>query len=165
MVKYKKLKRIWESNMNNKEECNAINYEQVLDNYGFVSNTIVGRSMYPMLRNRRDTIVIVPVDGELKKNDVPLYRRDGKYILHRIISVKTDYYIIRGDNCLEKEYVTKDMIIGRLAEFYRDEKKVSLNSFSYKLYVLVWSKTFGVRLLYKKSRGCFSKITKRFRNK
>ena len=46
----------------------------------------VGDSMEPMLRNRKDTIIIEPVHGRLKRYDLPLYRRpDGKYVLHRIL--------------------------------------------------------------------------------
>lgn len=52
-------------------------------------STTVGDSMEPMLRNRRDTIIIEPVHGRLKRYDLPLYRRpDGKYVLHRILHVK-----------------------------------------------------------------------------
>ena len=52
-------------------------------------STTVGDSMEPMLRNRKDTIIIEPVHGRLKRYDLPLYRRpDGKYVLHRILHVK-----------------------------------------------------------------------------
>ena len=37
-------------------------------------STTVGDSMEPMLRNRRDTIIIEPVHGRLKRYDLPLYR-------------------------------------------------------------------------------------------
>lgn len=142
---------------------NAIDYEQLIQEQGFFCNTIVGRSMYPMLRNRKDTIVIKKNSGRLKKYDIPLYKRDGKYILHRIISVKSDHYIIRGDNCLEKEYVTDDMIIGVLSEFYRGDKKVLLNHVLYRLYVFVWRYTFGIRFLYKKVRAGFSRAKRAIR--
>ena len=60
-------------------------------------STTVGDSMEPMLRNRRDTIIIEPVHGRLKRYDLPLYRRpDGKYVLHRILHVKKEGYIICG---------------------------------------------------------------------
>ena len=38
-------------------------------------STTVGDSMEPMLRNRKDTIIIEPVHGRLKRYDLPLYRR------------------------------------------------------------------------------------------
>ena len=64
-------------------------------------STTVGDSMEPMLRNRRDTIIIEPVHGRLKRYDLPLYRRpDGKYVLHRILHVKKEGYIICGGQSL-----------------------------------------------------------------
>ena len=57
-------------------------------------STTVGDSMEPMLRNRKDTIIIEPVHGRLKRYDLPLYRRpDGKYVLHRILHVKKNGYV------------------------------------------------------------------------
>ena len=55
-------------------ENEVINYEKLLKEQGFSVSTTVGLSMYPMLRNRRDTIIIRPVDRPLRKNDIPLYK-------------------------------------------------------------------------------------------
>lgn len=141
-----------------KKNEKVTDYEQLIKEQGFVCNTIVGRSMYPMLRNRKDTIVVKKVSGRLKKYDVPLYKRDGKYILHRIIAVKSDHYVIRGDNCYEREYVTDDMIIGVLSDFYRGEKKIQLDNLFYKSYVIFWRYTFGIRFLLKKVRGALGRV-------
>ena len=75
--------------------------------------------MYPMLRDRRDTIMIRPVEGRLKKYDVPLYRRGYRrgeaYVLHRIVKVLPDSYVICGDNCFKKEYgIREEQILGVL---------------------------------------------------
>ena len=91
----------------------SMNIENVLEEKGVFVSTTVGVSMYPMLRNRKDTIVIKPVHGRLKKYDVPLYQRGSDYVLHRIVKVTSDGYVICGDNCLNKEYqVTDDDIVG-----------------------------------------------------
>ena len=126
------------------------NIEQQLIDQGVYVSTTVGWSMWPMLRNRRDRIVVLPVgDKELKKYDLPLYRRpDGKYILHRIIGVKKDYYIIRGDNTFLREYVPKEWVLGYVSEFYREGKHVSSSSRAYRFYIVVW------RLVYP-ARWCF----------
>lgn len=49
--------------------------EEALESQGFYMSTTVGVSMFPLLRNRRDTILIRPVTEPLKKYDVPLYKR------------------------------------------------------------------------------------------
>lgn len=61
--------------------------EEVLASQGVYISTTSGVSMYPMLRDRRDTIIIRPVSGRLKKYEVPLYRRGEDYVLHRIVKV------------------------------------------------------------------------------
>ena len=72
-----------------------ITIENAIKENGFYLSTIVGDSMMPLLRNRRDTVKIIPVSGRLKKYDLPLYKRpDGKYVLHRIVKVKKDHYEI-----------------------------------------------------------------------
>lgn len=110
--------------------------EDILEKDGAFVSTTVGSSMYPMLRDRRDTVVIRKYAGRLKKYDVPLYKRNGRYILHRIVKVLPDSYIIRGDNCRRKEYgITDQDIIGVLREFYRDDKKIDMEGIAYRLYV------------------------------
>ena len=49
------------------------NIEEILSGQGFYVSTTVGMSMWPMLKNRRDRIVISPVgDRQLRPLDVPL---------------------------------------------------------------------------------------------
>lgn len=98
----------------------GVRIEEVLEREGVLVSTTVGVSMYPMLRNRRDTVIVSPASGHLKKYDVPLYRRGGKYVLHRIVDVVDDRYVICGDNCIRREYdITDREIIGVLTGFYR----------------------------------------------
>ena len=110
-------------------------------------STTVGDSMEPMLRNRRDTIVLKPVTGALKRYDLPLYRRpNGQYVLHRILHVKKDGYVICGDNRWWKEYpVPQDWILGVVIEFYRGEKHIYVTDWKYRLYVHLWCDLFWAR--------------------
>lgn len=122
--------------------------EDVLKEDGMFVGTTVGSSMYPMLRNRRDTIIVMPYEGRLKKYDVPLYKRGSSYILHRIVEVRPDSYVICGDNCDQKEYgITDEQILGVLTGFYRGAKQVQMDSWKYKLYVRFWCKLFPIRWL------------------
>jgi len=99
-----------------------------------------GVSMWPMIRNGKDSVRIVPVEGRLKKNDIPLYKdRLGRYVIHRIIKVTDTGYVICGDGLYEKEYdITDKNIIGRVEGFFRKEKYISCSAKGYKLYVKVW---------------------------
>lgn len=135
--------------MNNKRQI-----EDVLKEEGVFVSTTVGVSMFPMLRNRKDTIIVTPYKGRLKKYDVPLYKRDSSYILHRIIEVRPDSYVICGDNCIQKEYgITDEQILGVLTGFYRGAKKVNMDGIGYKLYARVWPFSYPVRKLCAKMRS------------
>ena len=104
-------------------------------------STTVGDSMEPMLRNRKDTIIIEPVHGRLKRYDLPLYRRpDGKYVLHRILHVKKNGYVICGDNRWWKENVPDEWIVGVVTEFYRREEHIYITDRKYRLYVHLYRK-------------------------
>jgi hypothetical protein len=96
--------------------------EQVLQETGVYIGPTVGTSMLPMLKNRRDTIVVKAKSERLKPLDVALYIRGGKYILHRVLSVTDTGYIIRGDNCYCDEIVPEETVIGVLTEFFRKKK-------------------------------------------
>ena len=93
--------------------------ESVLEKEGYFVSTTSGASMFPMLRNRKDTVVIYPVNSCLKKYDVLLYKRENNYVLHRVVKVLENGYLIRGDNCLYDEFVLDSQVIGILASFYR----------------------------------------------
>ena len=110
---------------------------EILDSFGKYSGLTTGTSMLPLLHQGKDTIIVVKPEGRLKKYDVALYvTSQGKYIMHRVVEVHDDHYIIMGDNLLAKEYVTDDMICGKLIGFYKNGKHYvdCENSKLYKLY-------------------------------
>ena len=123
--------------------------EEILTREGFYVSTTVGMSMWPMLRNRRDRIVLSPVGEErLSRYDLPMYRRaDGKYVLHRIIAVRDGEYVIRGDNTYQKEYVKDGQIVGVVREFYRGNRHVLASARTYRAYAALWHFIFPLRRL------------------
>ena len=108
--------------------------KKVLAEDGVFVSTTSGVSMRPLLRHRRDTIIVTPTSERLKKYDVALYQRGDAYVLHRVIKVLHDSYIIRGDNCILLEHVKDEEILGKLTGIYRKEKQVKMDGFGYKLY-------------------------------
>ena len=137
------------SQMNNFESYESIDALIAADGESISSTS--GISMYPMLRHRRDTVVIEKINRPLKKHDVPLYRaKSGKLLLHRILRVKSDCYVIRGDNTYSLEYVPKESVIGVLREFYRNGKHyVCATSKKYKVYVFFMRLSYPLRYLWK----------------
>ncbi len=106
--------------------------EQVLDQKGVYVCMTKGISMEPMLTAGRDTVVIKKPEFPLKRYDIPVYRRGEDYVMHRIIKVTKNGYIIRGDNCAGLEYdITNADIVGVLAAFYHDGNYVEYGDAEY----------------------------------
>ena len=114
---------------------NVKTIEEVLLATGKYIGPTVGTSMLPMLKNRRDTIVVKAKTERLKPLDVALYKRGNLYILHRVLKVTDTGYIIRGDNCYYDEIVPEEDVIGVLTEFFRKKTHYSCTDEKYLKYV------------------------------
>ncbi len=125
----------------------TIGFEEILKRDGVLVYRTQGVSMRPMLKQNRDLVTIRPVSGRLKKYDVPLYRKQGGgYLLHRIIAVTENGYVIRGDNTYKKELdVTDNDIVGVLTAFKRKGKDYTVESKGYRLYARVWNFIYPLR--------------------
>ena len=122
-----------------------VTIEEVLATNGKYVGPTVGVSMLPMLKNRRDSIIVLPKTDRLKPLDVALYRRGKDYVLHRVLSLTEEGYIIRGDNCYADEIVPEDAVIGVLSEFYRKDKHVLCTDEKYLRYVKRRVKNYPIR--------------------
>lgn len=108
--------------------------ETILQTEGRFLSVTKGVSMRPMLKSGRDVIVVVPKTQRLKPLDVALYRRGDAYVLHRVISVIENGYIIRGDNTYSDEIVPEKDVFGVLTEYFSKGRTVSVTDEKYKKY-------------------------------
>ncbi len=141
-----------------------LDIEEVLSKGEIVITGFSGTSMYPMLRSGKDKVVVEKLTRKLKNNDVPLYKSgDGRFILHRIIKIKSEGYVIRGDNLYRKEFnVRDDDIIGVLTGFYRGNRFYKCDSLKYKIYILYIRLSYPIRyVLFKKIRPLLSKFKRK----
>lgn len=132
-------------------------FEELLEKNGYLVYTNVGFSMLPLLRQRRDIIEIRRKDPatRCKRYDAVLYKRGDKYILHRVLKVRPNDYVIVGDHCFRREYgITDKQILGIMARVIRDGKSIYPTDWKYKLYVHLWCDFYPVRaaILYSKMR-------------
>ena len=124
-------------------------FQQYLQQHGRLIYSNVGNSMWPLLRQGRDLVVIEPAAGRLRRYDVPLYQRDsGKYVLHRVLRVRQRDYVLCGDNRWQRESGIGDRhIVGVLTAVIRDGKEFPVTAFRYRLYVHLWCDLFPLRAL------------------
>ncbi len=132
-----------------------LSIEEYLSQNGEFFTTPHGDSMWPLLHNKKDSIHVVSVDGRLKKHDVALYiRSNGQYVLHRVMKVCEDSYVMCGDSQFVLEPGIKDsQVIGRLDGFYRGNKYHTVRDRSYKIYVKLWCISPRLRKLLMKITG------------
>ena len=108
--------------------------EDVLKDKSFVIISTAGYSMAPMLRDRKDTVEIHTPTKSPRKYDVVLFKKGNRLVLHRIIKVMQNGYVIRGDNAIEKDKVNTEDIIGELYAFTRNGKRHTVSDMSYRIY-------------------------------
>ena len=147
-------------------EQEKLKIEDVLRLQGKYVGPTVGVSMLPMLKNRRDTIIVVPKTERLKPLDVALYKRGDAYVLHRVLDTVDGGYIIRGDNCYVNENVPEQAVFGVLTEFYRKDKHILCTDEKYLRYVhrrlkMYKFRRFFVRIKWKIKSVC-KKILRAF---
>lgn len=121
---------------------------EIIDSLGAYISSPSGTSMRPMLRGARDTVRVERYEGRLRRYDVALYESGEKHVLHRVVRVRENDYVFRGDNCDYTEYGINDaMIVGRLVGFWRDEKYISCDALTYRLYARVHTALYPLRFL------------------
>lgn len=110
-----------------------------------------GTSMLPMLRQGVDEVVLSPVPDKLKKYDLPFYqRRNGQFVLHRIVAVGQTYTCI-GDNQFELEPgLEHSQMIGVVTAFTRAGREHTVNELSYRIYCRVWHHSRALRHFWRR---------------
>ncbi len=121
-------------------------FSQELAETGRVVYTTRGTSMRPLLRQGKDVVVIETPKEHCKKYDTVLFlRKNGQYVLHRILKINGDQYWIVGDNCLGGEMVSEQQIIGVMTSLKRGGRSVKLTDWRYRLYVRLWCAPYRLR--------------------
>ena len=114
-----------------------------------------GHSMFPLLRNGKDDVILYPYKKEeLAPMDVVLFKYHNKHLLHRIIRREGNHLLMQGDGSfIAKEECTIDNVIGKVGTIVRlPDKMISVDSWQWKLASLLWNKTgilktFLIRIL------------------
>ena len=127
---------------------------------GTVKLPITGTSMLPLLVQGRDFVILEQAKAPLQKLDLPFYRRrDGAFVLHRVVAVEETTYTMCGDNQWVLETgIAPDQIIGIVTEIERKGKRFSVTDKRYTRYVRLWHRLLPCRKLLVRLRGVKTRL-------
>ena len=113
--------------------------KEKIDNGGTVKLPITGTSMLPLLVWGRDTVDIIKCENP-KKGDIIFYLRDnGQFVLHRIVGIDDEGYVLCGDNQWRLEHGIRDRnIIAVVTSITRKGKTFEVTNLPYRIYSKVW---------------------------
>ena len=147
---------------------NKTTYEQELAKNGKLIYTTVGMSMRPFLRSGEDMMVIeAKKDQRFSARDVVLYRRkSGKYVLHRIMWVRPEDYVLCGDNCWDLERGIRDeQILGVLTTVIRNGKQMDVTDKGYRAKVYAWWLLYPLRAVVIWNRNKLEKLWQKIKKR
>lgn len=131
------------------EEKELKTIEQSLDECGIAVTLTKGTSMWPLLKEGKNQVLLVSTKNRMPKNqDIVLYRRrDGAFILHRIMQILPDgSFLLCGDHQWKAdEKIKKEQILAVAEGFYRKGQFIDENHKGYQLYKKVWNSSLGLR--------------------
>lgn len=130
--------------------------------------TVSGNSMKPFFIDQKTIVTLEKITKPLKKKDIVFYQNyNGQFILHRIISIKKNCIIIRGDALTKKEYLDYTNMIAIVTSYKNVNKEIKTSSFWYKRRVGLWLfikplvsvffKIYGKFMFYKRKDKKMSK--------
>lgn len=143
---------------------NTSSIEAYLNEHGTLTYTFKGVSMNPLLKQGRDLFTVASkTSARCKKYDVVLYRRPpNQLVLHRVVEVRENDYVILGDNCIAKEYGIRDKdIIGVMVSCNRKGKVISVADWRYRLYSHIWVAIHPGIILLKQTRSRLARVVRR----
>ncbi|MCR5452889.1 MAG: S26 family signal peptidase [Lachnospiraceae bacterium] len=102
-----------------------------------------GSSMYPLIVEGRDSVLIVPLSPERKDvrvNDILLFRREGSIlVLHRVVKKNKQGVYFVGDNQKETEGPIKyEFLLGKVEKINRNGHMINVNNIIYKVMMRIW---------------------------
>ena len=139
--------------------------EEYLNQHDTLTYRNVGVSMLPMLRQGRDLFTVKKKTEErCRKYDVVLFRKSPHvYLLHRVIKVRPDDYVMMGDNTITKEEGIKDRdILGVMTSFVHNGRQYRVNDLRYRLYIHLWVGLYRPARLF--VRRAWRKASRMIRN-
>ena len=131
---------------------NSKNYIEELNKNGVIAFVPKGNSMWPTLKNKKQSVIVKKKDKKLRPMDVAIYKREsGSNVLHRVIKTTKLGYIMCGDSQFNLEKVKEENVYGVMTGFYRGKRYIDVRDVDYVEKVKKWYKNERLRKFYVKT--------------
>ena len=127
---------------------------RVLESGGQFKLLVTGYSMSPFLIHLRDSVILKNASGhKLKRGDIVLIRRreSDSNVLHRIVKMKPDGFIMNGDAQTWTEFVLFEQVVAVAHAIERKGRLISCDNRLYRFLSGLW-------MLLRPFRGLLFKI-------
>ena len=138
---------------------NSADYIEELNKNGVIAFVPRGNSMWPSLKNKKQSVIVKKKTEKLRPMDVALYKRDsGANVLHRVMKTTGFGYIMCGDSQFALEKVKEENVYGVMTGFYRGKRYIDVKNADYIKQVKKWYKHEKLRKFYVKSFYFFENL-------
>jgi signal peptidase I len=128
------------------EKIPAVDYfalvGELLDQHQSARITVTGSSMFPFLRNLKDSVELCLASYDsFRAGDIVLIKRvDGAYILHRVFRKEVNCFYILGDaqSCIEGPLMPQQLL-AVVTAVWRGSKRISCSNPWWRILSWFWS--------------------------
>ena len=114
-------------------------YKSQIEKNNVIAFVPGGNSMWPILKNKKQSVIVQKKQARLKKFDVGFYQRDnGAFVLHRVMQVIDGGYVMCGDSQFNTEKVKEENVFGVMEGFYQGKKYIEVTNPKYIKRVKSW---------------------------
>lgn len=142
--------------------------KELIDKGKRVRITVTGNSMYPFLRDTKDSVLLTLADyKDVEFGDVILaLHKDGLYVLHRVIKKKKNYFYTNPDAAGYREGpLYPGQIIGKVVKVYRKDKEITCGNPLWRGLSLIWFLLLPFRPFIIRSYRLICRIIRTVRSK
>ncbi|WFR57890.1 S24/S26 family peptidase [Anaerocolumna sp. AGMB13025] len=135
--------------------------EELLEAGKGVRITVTGMSMYPFLRENKDSVELVKVSyKEVSKGDILLVLKDREhYVLHRLFFKRKKHFYLNGDAQQWFEGpIYPDQLIAKVSKVYREDRCIDCSDKGWRALSFLWRLIFPLRYVAIKSYRKFQRM-------
>lgn len=122
--------------------------KEILDGGKRIKMTVTGRSMYPFLRDMKDSVELTGIDFEdIQPGDIVLVlNSSGQYVLHRVVVKEEDCFYILGDAQVSMEGpIMPDQVLAVVTKVWSRGLEIDCDSLLWRKAASFWMSLLPLR--------------------